>query len=138
MRARGLEVHVGVAEDIHGPAAEVPGPVAVAMAYAVREALVNVATHAGTGEAWVEVSLGGSAPRPSAGGEPPPWGGLRVTVRDAGAGFDPAVVDPARLGLRRSIAERLADLGGRASVRSTPGAGTVVSLYWPDPGRAEW
>jgi signal transduction histidine kinase len=133
MRARGLEVHVSVADDIHGPAAPVPGQVAVAMANAVREALVNVATHAGTGEAWVEVSLGG----PPARGAPPP-GGLRVTVRDAGPGFDPAAVDPARLGLRRSIAERVADLGGHASVRSAPGAGTVVSLHWPDPGRAAW
>jgi signal transduction histidine kinase len=124
MGARGLAVHVGVADRLCGrvaPVNPVPGQVAVALAYAVREALVNVATHAGTGEAWVDVSLAGS----------PADGGVRVTIRDAGAGFDPCAVDPARLGLRRSIAERVADLGGRASVRSQPGAGTVVDLYWP-------
>jgi signal transduction histidine kinase len=121
MRARGLEVHVAVAGQAREPAGPVPGPVAVAMAYAVREALVNVATHAGTGQAWVDVSLAG----PSAAG------GVRVTIRDAGGGFDPAAVDHARLGLRRSIAERVADLGGRASVQSAPGEGTVVNLYWP-------
>ena len=125
VRARGLEVHVAVArqpQEPSVPAGPVPGQVAVAMAYAVREALVNVATHAGTGQAWVDVSLAGP---------PAADRGVRVTVRDAGAGFDPAAVDPARLGLRRSIIERVADLGGRASVRSRPGEGTVVNLYWP-------
>jgi signal transduction histidine kinase len=121
MRARGLEVYVRVADQSPDPAAPVPGQVAVAMAYAVREALVNVATHAGTGQAWVDVNLAG----------PPAAGGVRVTIRDAGVGFDPSAVDPARLGLRRSITERVADLGGRASVRSQPGQGTVVNLYWP-------
>jgi signal transduction histidine kinase len=121
MRARGLEVYVGVADRVRGPVAPVPGQVAVALAYAIREALVNVAMHAGTGKAWVDVSLAG----------PPAGSGVLVTIRDAGVGFDPSVVDPARLGLRRSIAERVADLGGRASVRSQPGGGTVVDLYWP-------
>jgi signal transduction histidine kinase len=127
MRARGLEVHVAVAgqaQEPAVPAAPVPGPVAVAMAYAAREALVNVAAHAGTGQAWVNVSLAGP---------PATDGGVRVTIRDAGVGFDPAAVDPARLGLRRSITERIADLGGRASVRSRPGEGTEVNLYWPAP-----
>jgi signal transduction histidine kinase len=121
MRARGLEVHVGVADQVCGPVAPVPGQVAVALAYAAREALVNVATHAGTGQAWVDVSLAG----------PPGGGGVQVRIRDAGVGFDPSAVDPARLGLRRSIAERVADLGGRACMRSQPGEGTVVDLYWP-------
>jgi signal transduction histidine kinase len=124
MRARGLHVHVGVADQVGGrvaPADPVPGQVAVALAYAAREALVNVATHAGTGEAWVDVSLAG----------PPAGRGVRVRIRDAGAGFDPSAVDPSRLGLRRSIVERVADRGGRAAVRSRPGDGTVVDLYWP-------
>jgi len=132
MRSRGLDVHVDVAGGpglggapglVSTPPA-VPAPVGIAMAYAVREALVNVANHAGTGEAWVEVRPAGA-------------GGLRVTVRDAGAGFDPAAVDQTRLGLRRSIGERLADVGGRASVRSSPGEGTVVRLHWAPPGLAD-
>jgi signal transduction histidine kinase len=125
MRARGLTVHVAVdaspgpaspAGDV--PAPDVPAPVAAAIANAVREALSNVAAHAGTGEAWVEVSL--RAP-----------GRLQVTVRDRGAGFDPADIDRTRLGLRRSIAERLADCSGQASIWSAPGQGTVASLSWP-------
>jgi signal transduction histidine kinase len=57
-------------------------------------------------------------------------------VRDAGAGFDPARVDPVRLGLRRSIVERIAEWGGRASIRSAPGEGTVVSLRWTASAQA--
>jgi len=133
MRARGLDVHIEIA---HGTPADarsgpvVPVPVAAAIVQAVREALTNVVSHAGTGAARVDVTL--TAPAAQA-ADP----GLRVTVRDAGAGFDPAGVDPARLGLRRSIIERIADLGGHASVQSAPGEGTVVRLDWtarPHPG----
>lgn len=120
MRARGLTVHVAVdaSPGPASPAPDVPAPVAAAIANAVREALSNVAAHAGTGEAWVEVSL-------------PAPGRLQVTVRDRGAGFDPADIDRTRLGLRRSIAERMADCGGQASIWSAPGQGTVASLSWP-------
>jgi signal transduction histidine kinase len=138
MRARGLRVHLEVAgETAAGAGADSPGAdspgadspgadspvpqiqaqVAAAIVHATREALANVAAHAGTGEAWVSVTLAAGA--------------LRVTVRDAGAGFDPARVDPARLGLRRSITERVTDWGGRASVRSAPGQGTLVTMSWP-------
>jgi signal transduction histidine kinase len=140
MRARGLTVHVAVdaspgpvspvqaspgqaspgqASPVQAsPGPDVPAPVAAAIANAVREALSNVAAHAGTGEAWVEVSL-------------PAPGRLQVTVRDRGAGFDPADIDRTRLGLQRSIAERMADCGGQASIWSAPGQGTVASLSWP-------
>jgi signal transduction histidine kinase len=105
----------------------IPVPVAASVAHAVREALANVVSHARTGEAWVEVSL----PAPDA--EPARTADLQVTVRDAGVGFDPARVDPARLGLRRSVIERMADCGGQASVTSAPREGTVVSLRWNGP-----
>ncbi|MGH3408444.1 MAG: sensor histidine kinase, partial [Streptosporangiaceae bacterium] len=109
----------------HDVTPEVPVPVATALAHAVREALANVASHAGTGEAWVTLRLGAAA-----GLEP---GGLEVTVRDEGGGFDPARTDPARLGVRRSIIERVADWGGTASVRSAPGRGTAVRMSWTAP-----
>ena len=82
MRARGLRVHLEVAGEA---GAGLPVPVAGAIVHATREALANVAAHAGTDEAWVSVTLMAGA--------------LRVTVRDAGAGFDPAGVDPARLAM---------------------------------------
>ena len=129
MRGRGLDVRVtaGPAGESPRPAGPrcwrcrpaVPAPAAAAVAHAVREALVNVLLHAGTSLAWVEVSLAGD---------------VLVQVRDAGAGFDAGRLDPSRLGVRRSIIERLADAGGEASVRSVPGSGTVVSLRWPRRG----
>ena len=135
IRARGLAVDLAVtggvtAENGGRELAPVPGPVAAALACATREALANVAAHAGTGRGWVTVSV---TP-----GEAPGAGRIQVIVRDAGCGFDPDLVDPARLGVRRSITERVEDWGGSASVESAPGEGTTVRLCWPatEPGLA--
>jgi signal transduction histidine kinase len=128
MRDRGLTVHLE-ADDTADAA--VPAPVVRAISNAVREALSNVAAHAGTGEAWVTVrctALAGDAEAPCR---------LLVVIRDRGAGFDRARVDQARLGLRRSIAERTAECGGQASIRSAPGQGTEVSLSWPASGQSD-
>ncbi len=108
----------------HGPV-PVPVPVVAAVARALREALSNVARHAGTSEAWVDMC------RTEAGAGPQETGGLTVTVRDRGVGFDPGSVGPDRLGIGRSIVERIADCGGTASVRSSPGNGTTVTLCVP-------
>jgi signal transduction histidine kinase len=128
MRARGLAVDLeitggAVARGTTEPGV-VPGPALTAIAHAAREALANVAAHAGTGHAWVTVSMTPS----SASGT---IAQVQVTVRDEGAGFDPGSVGPARLGVRRSITERVEDWGGSAWVQSAPGAGTTVSLCWP-------
>jgi len=136
MRSRGLNIHVDLdAVDLNtrGVSA-VPARVSAAISNAAREALSNVAAHAGTGEAWVKVrlmALEGNAETPCR---------LQVIVRDKGAGFDLARVDQARLGLRRSIAERTADCGGQASIWSAPGQGAVVRMSWPAsarPGEAD-
>jgi signal transduction histidine kinase len=125
LRDRGLRVNV---EMSGGPGPAVPPPVATALTHAVREALVNVLRHAGTGEAWVTVRQAGRD-------EAAPEGAV-VTVRDAGAGFDTGRVDALRLGVRRSIAERVEDRGGQATIRSAPGEGTLVTLRWDGP--APW
>ena len=90
------------------------------------EALRNVATYAGVREAIV-----------TARGDGP--GGVEVTVRDDGAGFDPARVGPASTGLRNSVRRRMHDAGGTAKVISSPGEGTTVVLTWkpPEPAAAE-
>jgi signal transduction histidine kinase len=58
--------------------------------------------------------------------------GIRVTIGDTGRGFDPAAVPDARIGVRVSIMERVANAGGSAKVESRPGAGTTVTIRWPD------
>jgi signal transduction histidine kinase len=126
LRDRGLIVHV---EGGDGKAPAIPARVVTALSNAAREALSNVAEHAGTGEAWVRVRV--TAPEAAAEGPQR----LEVIVRDRGNGFDPARVDQDRLGLRRSIVDRVADCGGQASVWSAPGQGTAVLLSWPASGR---
>lgn len=145
MRGRGLDVHVEVADAVraattaattaatapggsgHSGVLAIPAAVATAIARAAREALANVADHAGTGEAWLQVSL--SSPDGDRAGP----GGLHVSVRDQGPGFDPERIGQARLGVRRSVIERITDWGGHASIQSELGQGTVVSLRWPKP-----
>ncbi|MGW0007058.1 ATP-binding protein [Nocardia grenadensis] len=62
-------------------------------------------------------------------------GGLRVVVRDDGAGFDPRAVPVDRLGLSVSILGRMRQLsGGAGFVESEPGKGTTVTLMWGGPG----
>lgn len=79
----------------------------------LQEALQNAVKHSGA-RAY-RVSLG------SRGGE------VQLTVRDSGAGFDPARAMNGRgLGLT-SMQERMMLVGGRLSIDSRPGHGTTVS-----------
>lgn len=94
-----------------------PTDVAEAMAAATHAALVNVRDHARTSAVQLALRRGGSA--------------ARVVVRDEGVGFHPGKVPHTRLGVRRSIRERMEDIGGEASVVSAPGQGTEVTLSWP-------
>jgi signal transduction histidine kinase/phage shock protein PspC (stress-responsive transcriptional regulator) len=58
-------------------------------------------------------------------------GSVSVFVRDRGRGFDPDAVPGDRKGLAESIRARMARRGGSATVRSTLGEGTEVSLTMP-------
>ncbi len=53
-----------------------------------------------------------------------------VTIRDHGCGFDMAYT-PVGFGLRGSIIERMAEIGGSVEVESTLGTGTRVRLTVP-------
>ena len=63
---------------------------------------------------------------------------VTVTVRDDGAGCEPARLETAaaegRLGVAGSIRGRMADLGGTVTVVSAPGQGTEVELRVPRQG----
>ncbi|SFI53256.1 Signal transduction histidine kinase [Amycolatopsis regifaucium] len=113
---RGVLAESPVRVETHwSPLPAIPASAALALVRAVREALANVDRHAGVGEARLTVE-----------------DGVRVTIRDEGRGFDPAATPAQRRGVRGSLVERMAAVGGRAKVTSAPGAGTTVELVWPD------
>ncbi|TDD36586.1 ATP-binding protein [Actinomadura sp. KC06] len=105
--------------DLDGePPVELPEPVGLAIVGAAREALRNVRRHANVTRAAVRVHHRD--------------GTVSVEITDRGAGFDMARVPGTRLGIRRSIVERMGLVGGAAEVTSRPSAGTKVALRWPD------
>ena len=86
-----------------------------------QEALTNVRKHAKA--AHIDVDLVAE------------HGGTHVTVRDDGVGFDPAAVKeltPGNVGLV-SMRERAELAGGWFRVTSSPGAGTTVEFWIPEP-----
>jgi signal transduction histidine kinase len=85
-----------------------------ALVQAGREAMINAAKHAQVDEVSVYLEAEG--------------GHTSLFVRDRGRGFDRGAVATDRHGLRDSIERRMVAVGGTATVRSSPGAGTEVRL----------
>ncbi|MGX5682085.1 sensor histidine kinase [Schumannella luteola] len=121
IRATVLDASLGIAFSQHGSRSRpIPGAVSDAFAEATAEAVRNSLLHASDARhRAVNVVLSDTS--------------VEVMVQDDGDGFDPRDVAPHRLGIEVSIRGRLAALpGGRASVSSRPGSGTVVALGWSD------
>jgi signal transduction histidine kinase len=57
---------------------------------------------------------------------------ISVQIVDNGRGFRPDRVPQARLGIRGSIVNRMALVGGTAKITSILSVGTVVTLRWPE------
>lgn len=93
--------------------------VADALADATEAALTNTAWHAGVTSAVVWARFTDDT--------------AQVLVRDSGVGFEPRAVPADRLGISQGIVRRMAAVGGDATVVSTPGAGTSVTLRWQRP-----
>lgn len=87
------------------------GRTANAVVAVVREAINNADRHARAQRIVIDIS-------PST-----------VTITDDGVGFDPLTTSLGH-GLAESIVGRMRRANGTASVRSTPGAGTVVTINW--------
>lgn len=87
---------------------------------ALRATLENVVRHSGATTAEVEVIADDVQ--------------VTIMVTDKGVGFDPAAIPQDRLGLRASLVERMAAVGGRAQVWSAPGEGTSVIISAPVVG----
>lgn len=84
---------------------------------AVGQCLANVRKHAGTDSAEVSVFDDGSS--------------CTVMVVDDGRGFDERSTDPDRMGLRGSVRERIARVGGTVQVWSSLGSGTSIMMTVP-------
>jgi signal transduction histidine kinase len=108
-------------EHAHGVAVEVVAvgdapldDAGLAVIAAAREAMQNAAKFGGGAPVAVYAEAGDS--------------GIQVFVRDRGPGFDPESIPDDRRGVRESIVGRMRRHGGRAEIRSAPGAGTEVEL----------
>ncbi len=110
----GLDVQVVLAPDLPRSA---PDGVALRLAAAVGEALTNAVKH-------------GSAAKATVYAEPTDDGGLFVSVKDDGTGFDPATATEGE-GLTRSIRGRMTEVGGQVEIDSRPGRGAEIRLYVP-------
>jgi hypothetical protein len=111
--ALGLRVHSSIGELPQGA----PPEATAALIGSCREALNNVAKHAGTYEAWLTACADQD-------------GSVVISVVDRGRGFDPEFITGG-LGMSQSIVARMAEAGGTSKVDSGIGQGTCVELRWP-------
>jgi len=87
----------------------------------IQEGLNNIGQHARASSVLVRFAVDAS-------------GGVTVSVRDNGRGFDPSLVGTAdysgHFGLRQ-MRERIRDLGGTLDIRSALGQGTELLITLP-------
>jgi signal transduction histidine kinase len=116
--ASGLSAPAGLTIDVQGP----EPPLALSQQVETqlfgigREALANVVRHAGASAAQVRVDAQD--------------GEVLLEIRDNGRGFDPAGRHPGHFGLD-SMRSRAAEIGGRFTIASAPGFGTLVRAHVP-------
>jgi signal transduction histidine kinase len=116
--ASGVRTSDGLTIDVRGPGPRLALPQLVeTQLFAIgREALANVQKHARASAAHVRVEA--------------QHGQVVVEVRDNGRGFDPAAGHPGHFGLD-SMRSRAAEIGGRITITSAPGSGTLVRVRVP-------
>ena len=114
-----MEGREGIAVEYSGPIEkdDLPSTHRLALYRVVQEALVNIARHAGTNCATIQLKIESKQ--------------VRVVIADSGRGFDPRLADAsAGLGVT-SMRERMALLGGTLDITSKPGSGTRVTATLP-------
>ncbi len=113
-----LAIDPRCAVEVRSDPGTMPAPVVEALVAAAAEALRNSSRHAGP-----------DATRRVRGHFSPQL--IRLEIADDGPGFDPASIDPARMGLRSSIVARMRSVpGGDARIDARPGRGVRVELSW--------
>jgi len=116
---RGTRDGLQVELEIYGDRS-LSGPVAAGLYSIVHEALINVAKHSGSDEAFVRLDLSGN--------------GSCLEIEDHGTGFDPKRVwnQPGHLGLA-GMSERAREIGWSLIVDSQCGRGTRIRLVNEQP-----
>jgi PAS domain S-box-containing protein len=102
-----------------------PASSGIQMLRVIQEALTNARKHSGAHRVWVTLEQ--------------EKGEAVIVVEDDGAGFDPNGFDPGKLAAGHAgghyglafMADRMAEIGGRLTIESEPGAGTRVVLHAP-------
>jgi signal transduction histidine kinase len=112
----------GIEVSVPATAVRLPADVVAELESVVREALTNVARHAGPdARAWVLLEDLGDE--------------IVVSVRDDGVGLTPDRIEQAeregRMGVARSMRGRVADLGGTLELVAAPGTGTEWEVRVP-------
>lgn len=111
----GDELGVRSRLDTVGEPLGLPQPVQVGLLRAAQEALANVRKHAEADSVTIRLEYRD--------------GGVRLAVTDDGVGFDPTAGSDGHG--QDNIHHRVEHIGGTATVRSAPGAGTTVVLDVP-------
>jgi signal transduction histidine kinase len=108
----------GLTIDVRGPGPRLAlsEPVETQLFAIGREALANVQKHARATAAHIRVEAQQRQ--------------VVVVVHDDGRGFDPTAGHPGHFGLE-SMRSRAAEIGGRLTIRSSPGLGTTVRVRVP-------
>ena len=96
---------------------QLPDPVKTVLFRIFQESLTNIARHSGAKHVQVRLGLEN--------------GGIRMTVRDDGKGFDPQILNTTKsLGIL-GMKERAAEMNGLVTISSLPGSGTTISVWLP-------
>jgi signal transduction histidine kinase len=117
-QVRRFAAQTGIKADLNasGEDARLQPDEEIAVFRIAQEALANVARHAGASRVNIDLRAGS--------------GGLSLTVRDDGRGFEPDRPGGNGLGLG-GMAERARLVGGELTIASQPGNGTELSLKVP-------
>jgi len=111
---------------VSGPQEALPAVYELPLFRVIQESLNNIGQHAQANSMLVRLAVDAA-------------GGVAVSVRDNGRGFDPRQLSPApegdgHFGLRQ-MRERILHLGGTLDIRSAPGQGTELAITLPPVGR---
>ena len=107
--------------EVSGPQDALPAVYELPLFRIIQEGLNNIGQHARASSVLVRLTVDAA-------------GGVAVSVRDNGRGFDPSQLGPAdhagHFGLRQ-MRERILDLGGTLDIRSALGQGTELVITLP-------